>query len=307
VGRPERPLDASAGPIPAFALRLRELRREAGSPGYRELARTSSYSISALSDAAGGQRLPSLEVTLAFVEACGGDRQVWQLAWDKTRSALAVGANGPNEPALPGIAEPSHHQGPAPDLHHAQQPPAADRRHRGRFPPRLFERLSLVLVGGLLGSAATFAWHPTDSGHHHAAPPPTRHVADNTDPADTACDKTGSQRNAATVNLYYGPSRYVFGQITLRYSAGCDTGWARFDPTTVLMNRFDPHARLTLSLERPEDGRKISFQADYVGVYAWSNMLNAGGSCLRAGITATVPGAPPIHASTACVLSKAQG
>ncbi|MET9626843.1 helix-turn-helix domain-containing protein [Lentzea sp. NPDC006480] len=79
--RPERPLDPFAGPVQQFAHDLRQLREKAGSPGYRELGRLSHYSASTLADAARGQRLPSLAVTLAFVRACGGDEDVWEQRW----------------------------------------------------------------------------------------------------------------------------------------------------------------------------------------------------------------------------------
>ncbi|MDX8030307.1 hypothetical protein SK803_08795 [Lentzea sp. BCCO 10_0856] len=79
--RPERPLDPFAGPVEQFAFDLRKLREKAGSPGYRELGRLSHYSASTLADAARGQRLPSLAVTLAFVRSCGGDEETWERRW----------------------------------------------------------------------------------------------------------------------------------------------------------------------------------------------------------------------------------
>jgi hypothetical protein len=81
MGRPERPLDASSGPIPAFAHDLRVLRHRAGNPSYRKLARKALFSPSVLSSAAGGRRLPTLAVTLAFVSACGGDLVAWERRW----------------------------------------------------------------------------------------------------------------------------------------------------------------------------------------------------------------------------------
>jgi hypothetical protein len=81
MGRPERPLDASSGPIPALAHDLRMLRHRAGNPSYRELARKALFSPSVLSSAADGRRLPTLAVTLAFVSACGGDLVAWERRW----------------------------------------------------------------------------------------------------------------------------------------------------------------------------------------------------------------------------------
>ena len=38
MGRPERPLDPTAGPVARLAHELRELRKAAGSPSYRKMA-----------------------------------------------------------------------------------------------------------------------------------------------------------------------------------------------------------------------------------------------------------------------------
>ncbi|MFE9924887.1 NB-ARC domain-containing protein [Streptomyces sp. NPDC005774] len=81
MGRPEKPLTQDAGPTTVFARELRRLRSGAGSPSYRELAKRALFSASVLSDAAAGYRLPSLQVALAFAEACGGDRAVWERRW----------------------------------------------------------------------------------------------------------------------------------------------------------------------------------------------------------------------------------
>jgi len=79
--RKERPLAVGDGPLPEFAAVLRQLRRKAGSPPYRTLAEQAHYSISTLSSAASGQRLPTLAVTLAYVRACDGDVQEWERRW----------------------------------------------------------------------------------------------------------------------------------------------------------------------------------------------------------------------------------
>ncbi|KFU77110.1 NB-ARC domain-containing protein [Amycolatopsis lurida] len=92
MGRPERPLDGSTGPIAAFAHDLRVLRNRAGNPSYRELARTALFAPSVLSSAASGHRLPTLAVTLAFVSACGGDRAVWERRWRSVAGQPGAGA-----------------------------------------------------------------------------------------------------------------------------------------------------------------------------------------------------------------------
>jgi hypothetical protein len=57
--RSEQPLEPDGTALVAFAAELRRLRRAAGSPTYRELARRTNYSSTTLSDAAGGKRSPS--------------------------------------------------------------------------------------------------------------------------------------------------------------------------------------------------------------------------------------------------------
>src|SRR5881275_2493308 len=90
VGRSETPLDPTTGPLAVFAHELRQLRRAAGSPSYRALARRAGYSAAALSAAAGGVTLPSLSVTLAYVGACGGSTDEWTQRWCELDAKLAA-------------------------------------------------------------------------------------------------------------------------------------------------------------------------------------------------------------------------
>ena len=97
--RRERPLDAGDGPLVEFAAGLRQLRRKAGNPPYRRLAEQAHYSISTLSSAASGQRLPTLAVTLAYVRACDGDVEEWEQRWREVAVLLGeeYPASGPAE------------------------------------------------------------------------------------------------------------------------------------------------------------------------------------------------------------------
>lgn len=52
MGRPERPLDPQAGPVQRLAHDLRELRRNAGGPSYRAMAKVAGFSATTLSQAA---------------------------------------------------------------------------------------------------------------------------------------------------------------------------------------------------------------------------------------------------------------
>ncbi|WP_158688087.1 MULTISPECIES: hypothetical protein [Actinomycetes] len=88
--RRERPLDPDDDALSRFAHGLRDLRRKAGSPTYRELARCAHYAAGTLSDAAGGRKLPTLAVTLAYVRACGGDVGDWEKYWHALAAELAA-------------------------------------------------------------------------------------------------------------------------------------------------------------------------------------------------------------------------
>lgn len=79
--RQQKPLDPHSGPLAEFAHDLRLLREAAGNVPYRALARRAGFSASTLSVAASGTVLPSLDVTLAYVQACGGDPEPWQRRW----------------------------------------------------------------------------------------------------------------------------------------------------------------------------------------------------------------------------------
>ncbi|MFJ6010664.1 hypothetical protein [Streptomyces sp. NPDC092952] len=90
MGRPERPVDADAGPVQRFAAELRGLRAGAGGPTYRVMAKGSGYSAPVLSQAAAGERLPTLAAALAYVAACGGDRAEWERRWHAAAAQVAA-------------------------------------------------------------------------------------------------------------------------------------------------------------------------------------------------------------------------
>jgi energy-coupling factor transporter ATP-binding protein EcfA2 len=102
--RPERPLDPGQGALARWAADLQELRETAGGLGYRELARRAHFSPSTLSDAAGGQKLPSLAVTLGYVRACGGDTDAWHTRWHALGAELASAPDQPRRPDESGVS-----------------------------------------------------------------------------------------------------------------------------------------------------------------------------------------------------------
>ena len=65
--RPEGPLGPGEDILVEFASDLRKLRERGGSPTYRELTSRAGYSVTTLAEAAGGRKLPSLPVAMAYV------------------------------------------------------------------------------------------------------------------------------------------------------------------------------------------------------------------------------------------------
>jgi hypothetical protein len=81
--------------VAAFARDLRVLRSKAGLD-YPDMAEKSHYTMRTLASAAGGLRLPTLPVLIAYVKACGGDVSDWEERWGRL---IRSGKKGPT--ALP--------------------------------------------------------------------------------------------------------------------------------------------------------------------------------------------------------------
>ena len=101
MGRPERPVDPTAGPVQRLAHELRELRKAVGNPSYRRMAVVAGFSATTLSQAAAGERLPSLAVVQGYVRACGSDPDEWEPRW---REAEAEASRAPAEDVEDGPA-----------------------------------------------------------------------------------------------------------------------------------------------------------------------------------------------------------
>ncbi|MET9451119.1 nSTAND1 domain-containing NTPase [Streptomyces cinerochromogenes] len=112
AGRREVPVDPAAGPVQRFAQELRKLRQEAGGLTYRVMVQRVGYSVTTLSQAAAGERLPSVQVTLAYVRACGGDEDEWRERWRQAAAQVAAepGEGSAAPPPYRGLAryEPVH-------------------------------------------------------------------------------------------------------------------------------------------------------------------------------------------------------
>ncbi|GHD06542.1 hypothetical protein GCM10010313_24740 [Streptomyces violarus] len=94
-------MDPAAGPVQRFAFELRKLRAEADGITYRSLAQRAGYSVTTLAQAAGGERLPTLPVALAYAEACGGDPAEWEARWKDAVEESAGDDSRDEDGALP--------------------------------------------------------------------------------------------------------------------------------------------------------------------------------------------------------------
>ncbi|MFD4370097.1 hypothetical protein [Streptomyces sp. NPDC058486] len=165
-GRQEAPIDPAGGPLARFAIELRRLRKECGSPTYRELATWSAkvgsaYSDTTFSIAARGQTRPSLPVVLAYVQAClayakADEQRITQelAAWTSRWEALEEG---------PAAAHPAEQPEQSPDQNPDISQPRPDTippddeplvRSQAALGPRLRSRQGVLVT---LGSLAVLA------------------------------------------------------------------------------------------------------------------------------------------------------
>jgi hypothetical protein len=77
--------------LEAFARDLRALRAKADLD-YPEMAEVSHYEMKTLAAAAGGLRLPTLPVAVAFVRACDGNVAEWEERWQKLAEKITADA-----------------------------------------------------------------------------------------------------------------------------------------------------------------------------------------------------------------------
>lgn len=88
--------------VAAFARDLRVLRSKTALD-YPEMAEKSHYTMRTLASAAGGLRLPTLPVLIAYVNACGGDVGEWEERWGRlSKSGKRAAAALPGGEAHPG-------------------------------------------------------------------------------------------------------------------------------------------------------------------------------------------------------------
>lgn len=325
MGRSERPIDGDVESLCQFAAELRELRRKAGSPTYREMAARVHYSASVLSQAASGRSLPTLAVTVAFVEACGGDRRPWERRWQATAAAVhaagrrpaAVGAS-PAGPVTPGAAaDPAGPQneeaaGPGVAQHSAEPGITDDDAPDGPVPaapvtapPRSGRWRAATLVAGavaaaLVGAGALRSWDarpaPTPASHPPTTPAQARDpVVDGADPERSGCAADGVTIDSQPLIF---PRGRLAGTVELRYSAHCRVGWTRFTPAPA--SGRGAGDTVTVVVVRPTDGARQRFTITYGDLAVYGNILSTERGCVRAEAFVTTGGGTSPVTATGC-------
>jgi len=279
MGRTERELDPSSGPVQRFAYDLRLLRIEAGSPSYRELSQRAQYAPSVLSRAASGRDLPSLNVTLAYVAACDGDIEAWRERW----TALTAGQRGAD---TAGTSQPGNEDVPEP----------------ARRPRRLLERLLVAGVSAALGAICVAATVTMSAPGKPSASIPAAATGssasavrpqDGVDPKVAGC--AGDAKTIATVDIRLSrtattggmvlPAGMVIGTVELRYSRHCRAGWSRVTPAAALSQVRTATVQALIS--RASDKFSASYAGEKITVF-YTDVLLMSGSCLRASGTIVI-------------------
>jgi hypothetical protein len=285
--RPERPIDASAGPLQEFAAALRKLRTEAGGPPYRTMAANAHVSKASLSAAAAGHRLPTWEVVRAYVAACGGDVDEWRERWMALRAELGHPATHPaaGRPA-------THPTAGRPAALPAAEPAGQTPRRRRRSV--LIAAGALALVAVAMGAGAVwYTGEPT--GTPEPVPPVpsqpsgtaarfvggSEPLADNADPKKTGCADDPTQVTTLDAVQVHTLNQNLLGVAQLRHSVPCGASWGRFEPSdrmTYLPGAFT----VTITAHRPATGTVgTSFTAEFDGQAVYGNILLDAAGCVE--------------------------
>ncbi|WFE96772.1 transcriptional regulator [Micromonospora sp. WMMD987] len=331
MARTERPLDPDADPVQAFAADLRRLRERAGRPTYQAMARRAHRSSSSLSEAAGGRKLPTLDTTLAYVRALGGDEAAWTRRWrevaaatpDPVSDTLEPGtADPPSAGEPPSPVEPAGGGRPAGDTDAAAGvretspaggPSRAVRADRRLLLPAAGAGLLMVLAVGL----ASIGWRSADrpsassaptagrAGPTPTGPDPAVRVRDGADPKDAGCAADPAVATVDSTAVLV--DERVVGLVELRYSPACGASWPRFMPAPAGAPTVPRPARVVLAVtDGDTPARSHDFTIDYAGISAYGNLLTSTRTCVWAEVRITGAGWTSPPARTGCYRGATQ-
>jgi len=240
-----------------FAARLRELRIQAGSPSFRQLAKIAHYSSSALAEATRGKRLPSEAILRAFVTGCGAQPGEWITLLHEAAAASTAGR------ATAPAPEPARRAALLSDL---------------RRPAVIAAGACVLLAAGTVLGAAIQHGQRTDQARTPksatAAKTSVKRSADGADPIAAGCVKDARLVDKSPVMLH----GQQIGALEMIYSARCAAGWAR-----IYLYPGQPSMLGQVTIQA-SDGRLASFAnplIKQVAVYT-DVIAPANGGCLGA-------------------------
>lgn len=254
-----------------FAARLRELRQQAGSPSFRELARRTHYSASTLAEATAGKRLPTEAVVKAFVAECGGNPDEWI---QQLREIIAAQRQPNTAPTEPPKSRPR------------------------RLSAAIVITVGVFAAGGVAGWLAAHTAAPpppSQDAPFEAVPvvaPPGGPVADGADPAAAGCVPDAVLADKTPVMI---DGKQV-GALELEYSPHCHATWTR-----VYLYPGQP-TMMGLAMVRASDGRMQSL-ADrlYKQIPIYTNVVvPVPGGCIGAQAVVLETGHSLASASITC-------
>jgi hypothetical protein len=104
-------------------------------------------------------------------------------------------------------------------------------------------------------------------------------VADGADPKDSGCadDPAVGTLNSHEVDV----DGIAVGLLELRYSPRCGVAWGRITPgpSAPTISRPGP-VQFHIEAVRPADGAKQPFEAVYIGMVSYGNVLHSTGQCV---------------------------
>jgi transcriptional regulator with XRE-family HTH domain len=251
--RGETPSQSRPGdPVAEFAARLRDLRAQAGSPPFRQLAKVTHYSSSTLAEATRGKRLPSEAVLRAFVTGCGAQPDEW-LARLRRAAAASTAAQA--------------------TVNHPEPARTAMLNGRLRYTVNAAAALALLVTGGMLGAMIQHGQKPDLTRTPRSALAEKR-ATDGADPIVAGCVKDARLVDKSPVLLH----GHQIGALEMIYSARCAAAWAR-----IYLYPGQPSMLGQVTI-KASDGRLASFANPLIKQIAvYTDVITAApGECLGA-------------------------
>jgi hypothetical protein len=228
------------------------------------------FSKATLSAAASGHRLPTWEVTRAYVSACAGDVDEWELRWRAVRSAIG-GHDGESE--LPEV-----------------EPVADDNRRHRLVTIRVVATACLVLAAFLAVVLVTIRQRgPTLStaGSPATSSPQVTSarfvggvdaVIDGSDPKRSGCSYDQDVTTLDSVEINNDDNHFL-GVAELRHSPACKAAWGRFTPSDAMT--YLPSPSVVIVARRPATATETTYETYFDGQAVFGNILLEEEGCVE--------------------------